>query len=86
MGSSSGIISQGALQGAGTPNQGGKNSWMIGINAGWNSRSLKSEDIDTGIDVGYKKAVGFHQSAVNLDKPKRDTNQKHSKQRKATTV
>ena len=40
-------------------------SWMYGLNAGYDSRSLKSSDAD--INVTNKKTVGFQQIAVNAE-------------------
>ena len=42
-------------------------SWMYGLNAGYDSRSLKSGNADTGLDVSNKKTVGFQQIAVNAE-------------------
>ena len=40
-------------------------SWMYGLNAGYDSRSLKSGDAD--INFTNKKTVGFQQIAVNAE-------------------
>jgi hypothetical protein len=42
-------------------------SWMYGLNAGYDSRSLKSGDADTGVNVKNKKTVGFQQIALNAE-------------------
>jgi len=42
-------------------------SWMFGLNGGYDSRSLKSGDADTGINVKNKKTVGFQQIALNAE-------------------
>ena len=41
--------------------------WMYGVNAGYDSRSLKSGITDTGISVTNKKTVGFQQIALNAE-------------------
>ena len=43
----------------------GDRSWMYGLNAGYDTRSLKSGDVDTGLNVTNKKTVGFQQIALN---------------------
>ena len=45
----------------------GDRSWMYGLNAGYDSRSLKSGDADTGVNVTNKKTVGFQQIALNAE-------------------
>ena len=40
---------------------------MYGLNAGYDSRSLKSGDADTGVNVTNKKTVGFQQIALNAE-------------------
>jgi len=45
----------------------GDRSWMYGLNAGYDSRSLKSGNTDTGISVTNKKTVGFQQIALNAE-------------------
>ena len=45
----------------------GDRSWMYGLNAGYDTRSLKSGDADTGVDVTNKKTVGFQQIALNAE-------------------
>ena len=45
----------------------GDRSWMFGLNGGYDSRSLKSGDADTGVNVTNKKTVGFQQIAVNAE-------------------
>ena len=45
----------------------GDRSWMYGLNAGYDSRSLKSGDVDTGVNVTNKKTVGFQQIALNAE-------------------
>ena len=40
---------------------------MYGLNAGYDSRSLKSGDADTGVNVKNKKTVGFQQIALNAE-------------------
>ena len=42
-------------------------SWMFGLNGGYDSRSLKSGDADTGVNVKNKKTVGFQQIALNAE-------------------
>ena len=42
-------------------------SWMFGLNAGYDSRSLKSGDADNGVNVKNKKTVGFQQIALNAE-------------------
>ena len=42
-------------------------SWMYGLNAGYDSRSLKSGDADTGLNVTNKKTIGFQQIALNAE-------------------
>ena len=42
-------------------------SWMYGLNAGYDSRSLKSGNADTGVSVTNKKTVGFQQIALNAE-------------------
>ena len=42
-------------------------TWMYGVNAGYDSRSLKSGITDTGISVTNKKTVGFQQIALNAE-------------------
>ena len=43
----------------------GDRSWMYGLNAGYDSRSLKSGDAD--LTVTNKKTVGFQQIALNAE-------------------
>ena len=45
----------------------GDRSWMYGLNAGYDSRSLKSGNADTGVNVANKKTVGFQQIALNAE-------------------
>ena len=45
----------------------GDRSWMYGLNAGYDSRSLKSGNTDTGVSVTNKKTVGFQQIALNAE-------------------
>ena len=45
----------------------GNRSWMVGLNAGYDTRSLKSGDADTGVNVTNKKSVGFQQIALNAE-------------------
>ncbi len=45
----------------------GDRSWMFGLNGGYDSRSLKSGDADTGVNVTNKKTVGFQQIALNAE-------------------
>ena len=40
---------------------------MYGLNAGYDTRSLKSGDADTGVNVTNKKTVGFQQIALNAE-------------------
>ena len=42
-------------------------SWMFGLNGGYDSRSLKSGETDSGISVTNKKTVGFQQVALNAE-------------------
>ena len=42
-------------------------SWMYGLNAGYDSRSLESGNTDTGVSVTNKKTVGFQQIALNAE-------------------
>lgn len=42
-------------------------SWLFGLNGGYDSRSLKSGDADTGVNVTNKKTVGFQQIALNAE-------------------
>jgi hypothetical protein len=42
-------------------------NWMFGLNGGYDSRSLKSGNTDTGISVTNKKTVGFQQIALNAE-------------------
>ena len=45
----------------------GDRSWMFGLNGGYDSRSLKSGNADTGVNVTNKKTVGFQQIALNAE-------------------
>ena len=45
----------------------GDRSWMYGLNAGYDTRSLRSGDASTGVDVWNKKTVDFQQVAVNAE-------------------
>ncbi|GIR24059.1 MAG: hypothetical protein CM15mP38_2420 [Synechococcus sp.] len=45
----------------------GDRSWMYGLNAGYDTLSLKSGDADTGVNVTNKKTVGFQQIALNAE-------------------
>ena len=45
----------------------GNRSWMFGLNGVYDSRSLKSGDADTGVNVTNKKTVGFQQIALNAE-------------------
>ena len=42
-------------------------SWMYGLNGGYDTRSLKSGDADTGVNVTNKRTVGFQQIALNAE-------------------
>jgi hypothetical protein len=42
-------------------------SWMFGLNGGYDSRSMKSGDADTGVNVKNKNTVGFQQIALNAE-------------------
>ena len=42
-------------------------SWMVGLNAGYDTRSLRSGNADTGVNVTNKKTVGFQQIALNAE-------------------
>ena len=45
----------------------GDRSWMYGLNAGYDTRSLKSGNADTGIPVIDKQTIFFNQIAVNAE-------------------
>ena len=45
----------------------GDRSWMYGLNAGYDSRSLKSGNTDTGVSVTNKKTVDFQQIALSAE-------------------
>ena len=45
----------------------GDRSWMYGLNAGYDTRSLKSGDADTNIPVFDKQTIFFNQIAVNAE-------------------
>ena len=45
----------------------GDRSWIFGLNAGYDSRLLKSGDADTGVNVTNKRTVGFQQIALNAE-------------------
>ena len=45
----------------------GDRSWLFGLNAGYDSRSLKSGDSDNGVNVTNKRTVGFQQIALNAE-------------------
>jgi hypothetical protein len=40
---------------------------MYGLNAGYDSRSVKSGDADTDVNVTNKRTVGFQQIALNAE-------------------
>ena len=42
-------------------------SWVFGLNGGYDSRSLKSGDADTVVNLTNKKTVGFQQIALNAE-------------------
>ena len=45
----------------------GDRSWMYGLNAGYDSRPLKSGDADTGVSVSNKRTILFQQIAFNAE-------------------
>ena len=45
----------------------GDRTWMFGLNGGYDSRSLKSGDANSGVNVKNKKTVGFQQIALNAE-------------------
>ena len=45
----------------------GDRSWMFGLNTGYDNRSLKSGDADTGVNVTNKRTLGFQQIALNAE-------------------
>ena len=45
----------------------GDRSWMYGLNAGYDSRTIRSGNADTGIPVPDKQTVFFNQIAVNAE-------------------
>ena len=42
-------------------------SWMVGLNAGYDSRTIKSGDADTNIPVFDKQTIFFNQVALNAE-------------------
>ena len=45
----------------------GDRSWMVGLNAGYDSRTIKSGNADTNISVFDKQTIFFNQIAVNAE-------------------
>ncbi len=45
----------------------GDRSWMVGLNAGYDSRPMATGDADTGVSVTDKSSVFFQQVAVNAE-------------------
>jgi len=45
----------------------GDRSWMYGLNAGYDSRTIKSGDTDTNIPVSDKQTIFFNQIALNVE-------------------
>ena len=45
----------------------GDRSWMVGLNAGYDSRTVESGDADTDIPVFDKQTIFFNQIAVNAE-------------------
>ena len=45
----------------------GDRSWMYGLNAGYDSRTIKSGDADTNIPVFDKQTIFFNQIALNAE-------------------
>ena len=45
----------------------GDRSWMVGLNAGYDTRTIKSGDADTNIPVFDKQTIFFNQVAVNAE-------------------
>ena len=45
----------------------GDRSWMVGLNAGYDTRTIKSGDADTNIPVFDKQTIFFNQIAVNAE-------------------
>ena len=45
----------------------GDRSWMVGLNAGYDTRTIKSGDADTSIPVFDKQTIFFNQVAVNAE-------------------
>ena len=45
----------------------GDRSWMVGLNAGYDTRPLATGDADTGISVTNKSTVFFQQVAINAE-------------------
>ena len=45
----------------------GDRSWMYGLNAGYDTRTIKSGDADTNMNVFDKKTIGFNQIALNAE-------------------
>ncbi len=45
----------------------GDRSWMYGLNAGYDTRTIKSGDADTNIPVFDKQTIFFNQVAVNAE-------------------
>ena len=45
----------------------GDRSWMVGLNAGYDSRTIESGDADTNIPVFDKQTIFFNQIALNAE-------------------
>ena len=45
----------------------GDRSWMVGLNAGYDTRTIKSGDADTNIPVFDKQTIFFNQIAINAE-------------------
>ncbi len=45
----------------------GDRSWMVGVNAGYDSRPMNTGDADTGVNVSNKRSVFFQQVAFNAE-------------------
>ena len=49
-------------------------SWMYGLNAGYDSRTMNTGDADTGVKVSNKRSVFFQQIAFNAEAVSDDWN------------
>ena len=45
----------------------GDRSWMYGVNAGYDTRPLTSDGVDTGVAVNHERTDFFQQIAVNAE-------------------